>query len=92
VILMPTMEIAAMTTTRPVAIRTFGHLLFAGELKTDRTDGPSAVAGVRVPNNVPASISHPVMYPRYGLIARPTHSNDAPQFACHRLSRRWRSR
>jgi hypothetical protein len=41
-----------------------------------------------VPNRVPASISHPVMNPRYGLIARPTHSNDAPQFAFHRFSRR----
>src|ERR1700740_3320415 len=43
VIRMPTMEIAAITTTRAVAMSTFGHLLLAEELKTDRTDGPSAV-------------------------------------------------
>jgi hypothetical protein len=32
--------------------------------------------------------SQPVTNPKYGLIARPTHSNDAPQFAFHRFSRR----
>ena len=42
------------------AIKTFGH--FDGrELKTDRTDGPRAVTGVRVASNVRASISQPVM-------------------------------
>ena len=61
VILIPMMEMIAITTTRPVAMATFGHLLSDGWLKTDRTDGPSAVTGVRVPNRVPASISHPVM-------------------------------
>ena len=36
-----------------------------------------------------ATISHPVKNPRYGLIARPTHSNDAPQLAFHMLHRRY---
>src|ERR1700722_4513443 len=56
----PITEMIAFTTTRPVAIATFGHLLSDGWLNTDRTEGPIAVTGVRVPNRVPASISHPV--------------------------------
>ena len=34
-------------------------------------------------------ISQPVRKPRYGLMARPTHSNEAPQLAFHMLSRRY---
>src|SRR5580704_11628372 len=86
---MPTMEIVIMMSTSPVAMAMFGHSPLAGWLKTARTDGPMAVTGVSVPNSVPASISHPVMKPRYGLIARPTHSNDAPQLAFHMLHRRY---
>src|SRR5690349_17568002 len=89
VIRIPMTEMMTITTTRPVAMAMLGHLLLAGELKTARTDGPSAVTGVSVPNSVPASISQPVMKPRYGLIARPTHSKDAPQLAFHRFSLRY---
>ena len=41
-----------------------------------------------VPIRFPAIISQPVKNPRYGLIAWPTHSKDAPQLAFHRFSRR----
>ena len=61
VILMPTMEMVAITTTRPVAMAMFGHLLLVDWLNTARTEGPTTVTGVRVPNSVPASISQPVM-------------------------------
>src|ERR1700722_4802828 len=88
VILVPPTEMTPITRIRPVAMAMFGHVLLADLLNTASTEGPTAVTGVRVPKSVPASISHPVMYPRYGLIARPTHSNDAPQFAFHRFSRR----
>jgi hypothetical protein len=33
-------------------------------------------------------ISQPVKNPSQGLMARPTHSKDAPQLACHMFSRR----
>ena len=58
---MPTTEMIAITTIRPVAMATFGHLLSVDWLNTARTEGPTAVTGVSVPNSVPASISHPVM-------------------------------
>ncbi len=60
VILMPTIAMARITMTRPVAMKMFGQVLLALELKTARIDGPSAVMGVSVPKSVPASISHPV--------------------------------
>ncbi len=38
---------------------------------------------------VPVIISQRVTNPRDGLIARPTHSNDAPGLAFRRFSRRY---
>ena len=61
VILMPTTEMIAMITTRPVAMATFGQVLLVDWLNTASTEGPTAVTGVSVPNRVPASISQPVM-------------------------------
>ena len=40
------------------------------------------------PMTYPVIISQPVRKPRYGLMARPTHSKLAPQLAFHRFSRR----
>ena len=37
---------------------------------------------------LPVIISQPVRNPRFGMIARPTHSKFAPQLAFHRFSRR----
>src|SRR5215471_14425429 len=45
-ILMPTIEIASMIRTMTEAIRTLGHVLFAGWPNTARMLGPSAVTGV----------------------------------------------
>jgi len=86
---MPITEITSITTTMADAMPIFGQVLVVGALKTASTDGPIAITGVRAPNSDPASISHPVMNPRYGLMARPTHSKEAPQLAFHRFSRRY---
>ena len=53
-----------------------------------RTDGASTTTPATAAMRLAAIISHPVMNPRYGSIARPTHSKDAPQLALHRFSRR----
>ena len=56
--------------------------------KTARTAGDSTTTTEIVPVRQPASIIQPTRKPRYGLIARPTHSKEAPQLAFHRFSRR----
>src|ERR1035437_9840213 len=78
-----------MTRQTAVAMMTSGQLLAGLAPNTASTDGPITMTGLSVPIKVPVTISHPVRNPRYGLIARPTHSNDAPQFAFHMFSRRY---
>ena len=58
------------------------------EPKTSSTDGPRTTVVLTVPMMPAMIISQPVMKPTYGLIARPTHSNAAPQLAFHRFRRR----
>jgi len=84
----PMIAITAMTRTTAVLIAMFGHVLVELEPKTARTDGARTTTPEIDPTSVPAIISQPVRKPRYGLIARPTHSNEAPQLAFHRFSRR----
>ena len=66
----------------------FGHVLVEFAPKIARTEGARTTTPEIVPIRLPATISQPVTNPKYGLIARPTHSNDAPRFAFHRFSRR----
>ena len=66
----------------------FGQVAVGSASKRARTDGPSTTTPDVVPVMVAAIISQPVKKPRYGLIARPTHSKEAPQLAFHRFSRR----
>src|SRR3984893_3283336 len=82
----------AMTSiTRPTAapIAIYAPVLAELEPNTASTDGPSSRTSATVPMMYAAIISHPVRKLSYGLIARPTHSNDAPQFAFHILHRRY---
>jgi hypothetical protein len=85
---MPTTAITSKTTMTMLLIRMFGQVLRALSPKMARTDGARTTTPAMAPNRLPAIISHPVMKPRYGLIARPTHSKEAPQLALHRFSRR----
>ena len=85
---MPTTAITSITTMTTVLMKMFGQVLAALPPKMARTDGPSTTTPAMAPTRLAAIISHPVRNPRYGLIARPTHSKDAPQLALHRFSRR----
>ena len=69
-------------------MKMFGQVLVALWPKMASTDGPSTTTPAIAPTRLAAIISQPVRNPRYGLIARPTHSNEAPQLAFHRFSRR----
>ena len=88
VILMPTIAITIMIRMMAVLIRMSGHVLVDVEPNTASTDGARTTTPETAPTSVPVIISHPVRKPRYGLIARPTHSNEAPHCAFHRFSRR----
>src|SRR5579872_2566971 len=88
VILMPTTAIVIMSRLIPVAMPTLAQVFVGEAPNTASTDGPSTSTPLRVPRTYPAIISQPVTNPRYGLIARPTHSNEAPLFAFHMLRRR----
>src|ERR1700746_1411037 len=83
---MPTIAITSMAMMTIVLMMTFGHLAVALPPKTARTDGPRTTTPEIDATKVPAIISQPVRKPRYGLIARPTHSNEAPQLACQRFN------
>jgi len=85
----PATAITSMTTDTPVAIQMSAHGPAEPAPNTARTDGPITSTPDTAPVTYPAIISQPVRNPRYGLIARPTHSNDAPQVAFHRFSRRY---
>src|ERR1700730_8895934 len=89
VIRIPTTAMTSITrpTAAPIAI--YAPVLAELEPNTASNDGPSSRTSATVPMMYAAIISHPVKKPRYGLIARPTHSNDAPQFAFHILHRRY---
>ena len=88
VIRMPTTAITVITTPTAVAMSTLGQVLAAELVKTARTEGPRITTPLSVPTTKPTIISQPVRKPRYGLIARPTHSKDAPALALHMFSRR----
>src|SRR5215813_4449317 len=85
VILIPATAITSMTTETIVAMPMSVHALpeLAGEPSTASTDGPITSTPATAPMTYPAIISQPVRKPSDGLIARPTHSNDAPQLAFH---------
>lgn len=85
---MPTTAITSMTAPTAVPIPMKAQVLVEVEPKTASTEGPSSRILATVPMMYATTISHPVRKPRYGLMARPTHSNDAPQFAFHMLQRR----
>src|SRR5216683_5853179 len=89
VIRMPTIAITSITRMTAVAMPIFGPVPAELEPKTARTDGARTTTPASDPMRLPVIISHPVRKPRYGLIARPTHSNDAPQLAFHMFSRRY---
>src|SRR5262249_18992509 len=84
----PTTEITSMMTPTALPMATHAQGLVLAEPKTARIDGPSKRISATVPMMYATTMNHPVRKPRYGLIARPTHSNDAPQFAFHMLHRR----
>ena len=85
---MPTTAITSMTTMTAVLIPMFGHVLVAAAPKTARTEGARTTTPEIAPTRVPVIISQPARKPRYGLIARPTHSKEAPQLAFHKFSLR----
>ena len=85
---MPATAITSRTTITAVLMKMFGQVLSALPPKMARTDGASTTTPATAAMRLAAIISHPVMNPRYGSIARPTHSKDAPQLALHRFSRR----
>src|ERR1039458_3160925 len=89
VIRMPTMAMMSMMTPTATPMAIYAPVFVEVEPNTASTDGPSSSTSATVPMMYAATISHPVRKPRYGLIARPTHSNDAPQFAFHIFSRRY---
>ena len=86
----PAMAVNSMTRHTMVPIAISGHG-FVGlvEPNTASTLGPRFSTQETVPIMVAATISQPVTKPKYGLIARPTHSKDAPQLAFHLFSRRY---
>src|ERR1700751_4746906 len=88
VIRMPTPAITSMIRHPAVSMPTLAQALVDDEPNTASTDGPSTSTPLSVPTTYPAIISHPVNQPRYVLIDRPTHSNEAPELAFHMLSRR----
>jgi hypothetical protein len=69
-------------------MKMFGKVLSALPPTMARSDGASTTTPATAAMRLAAIISHPVRNPRYGSIARPTHSNDAPQLALQRFSRR----
>ena len=85
---MPATAITSMTKMTAVLMAMSGQVLAAFCPATASTDGPRTAVLAVVPMRFPAIISQPVKNPRYGLIAWPTHSKDAPQLAFHRFSRR----
>src|ERR1022692_3706397 len=89
VIRIPTTAMTSITTPTATPIAIYAPVFVDPEPNTASTDGPSSSTSATLPMMYAASISHPVRNPRYGLIARPTHSNDALQFAFHMFSRRY---
>ena len=85
---MPTTAITSKTTMTAVLMKIFGQVLTALTPAMARTDGARTTTPETAAIRLAAIISHPVMNPRYGLMARPTHSKDAPQLALHKFSRR----
>ena len=88
VILMPATAITSITRPSAVAIAMFARTLPEFEPNTASAEGPSTSTPLTVAMMYAAIISHPVKNPRYGLMARPTHSKLAPQLAFHMFSRR----
>ena len=85
---MPTTATSNTTAITAVLMAMFGVVLTELEPNTASTDGASTTTPEIAPVRLPAIISQPVIKPRYGFMERPTHSNDAPQLAFHRFSRR----
>ena len=88
VILIPTTAMTSMMMPTAAPMAMYCQVLVELDPNTASTDGPSSRTSATVPMMYAAIISQPVRKPRYGLIARPTHSNDAPQLAFHMFSRR----
>jgi hypothetical protein len=86
--LMPITAMAIMISPSAVSIPMFPQVAVELEPNTASTDGASTSTPLRVPITKAATISQPVRKPRYGLMARPTHSKDAPALASHMLSLR----
>ena len=86
---MPAIAITTITRMTAVLMRMLGQVLVELEPKTARTDGARTTTPEIDPTSVPAIISQPVRKPRYGSIARPTHSKEAPHWAFHKFSRRY---
>ena len=86
----PTAELDVATFDRLFAANVRAPYFLVGALapKMARTDGASTTTPATAAIRLAAIISHPVRNPRYGSIARPTHSKDAPQLALHRFSLR----
>src|SRR5580704_19073542 len=78
---MPATAITSRTTMTAVLMMMLGQVLAALTPAMARTDGPRTTTPETAAMRLAAIISHPVMNPRYGLIARPTHSKEAPQLA-----------
>ena len=88
VILMPTTAMISMMMPTAAPMAMYCQVLVELEPNTASTEGPSSRTSATVPMMYAAIISQPVRKPRYGLMARPTHSKDAPQLAFHMFSRR----
>ena len=88
VILMPTTAMISMMMPTAAPMAMYPQVLVELEPNTASTEGPSSRTSATVPMMYAAIISQPVRKPRYGLMARPTHSKDAPQLAFHMFSRR----
>ncbi len=86
---MPATEMMSKITITPVLMAMFGQVLTALTPAMASSDGARITTPATAAIRLAAIISHPVRNPRYGLIARPTHSKEAPQFAFHRFSRRY---
>src|SRR6266849_2566110 len=77
---MPRTEMMVTPTPRIVAEMTVPHWLEGFAPKTERTAGPSGRMSLTVARIQPTSMIQPTMNPRYGLMARPTQTYEAPQF------------